>query len=215
VNTLIDKIFANLDTWRHFPAYQLERRADIFFSIYLPEYLKSVRGYDVRSVIPEFPIRVGTIHSKKWVNKSFKIDYLITLRNPNQILFVELKTDQSSRRPKQDWYLKEARKAGMPALLDGLRKIYHATDSANKYRHLLRALKDAGLIRSIGKTTFDIIEDKYKISILYLQPKGRGKKIITFIQLADFVGKNRDELSSRFSQSLREWAKRTPGANGV
>lgn len=35
----INDLFDNLDTWRHLPAYQLERCADIFFSLYLPDLL--------------------------------------------------------------------------------------------------------------------------------------------------------------------------------
>jgi hypothetical protein len=31
----IQQLFENLDSWRHLPAYQLERRADVFFSVYL------------------------------------------------------------------------------------------------------------------------------------------------------------------------------------
>jgi hypothetical protein len=30
----LDSVFAHLDRWRHLPNYQLERRADIFFSVY-------------------------------------------------------------------------------------------------------------------------------------------------------------------------------------
>lgn len=29
----IDTLFKRMDAWRHFPNYQLERRADIFFSL--------------------------------------------------------------------------------------------------------------------------------------------------------------------------------------
>jgi hypothetical protein len=29
----LDRVFENLDRWRHLPAYQMERRADIFFSV--------------------------------------------------------------------------------------------------------------------------------------------------------------------------------------
>ncbi len=31
----LDIIFRHLDHWRHLPSYQLERRADVFFSVYL------------------------------------------------------------------------------------------------------------------------------------------------------------------------------------
>ena len=215
MNSLIDQLFANLDVWRHFPAYQLERRADVFFSIYLPDYLETERGFDVQAIIPEFPIRVGTIHSKKEINKSFKVDYLIKVRNPNRILFIELKTDNTSRRDRQDWYLSAAKKKGMQSLLRGLQQIYRATNSKSKYGHLLRALEKAELIRLADHNGFEIIPQENDISILYLQPTGDADNTITFDQLANFVGKKQDDLSRRFSQSLREWAVTTAGANGI
>ena len=36
----IERVFKLLDNWRHLPDYQLERRADIFFALFLPEVLK-------------------------------------------------------------------------------------------------------------------------------------------------------------------------------
>lgn len=215
MNNLINQLFANLDIWRHFPAYQLERRADVFFAIYLPEFLKLEMDYDVQSIIPEFPIRIGTIHSKSDINKSFKVDYLVKVRNPNRVLFVELKTDNKSRRDKQDWYLQVAQKKGMLSLLRGLQEIYHASNSKPKYDHLLRALHEANLIRLSEKKGFELVEQENEISILYLQPSGKSANTITFLQLADFVGKKQDDLSKRFSESLRKWALTTAGANVV
>ncbi len=58
----ISVAFDNLDQWRHLPNYQLERRADIFFSLYLKEVIEE--KYHVKlhnQIIPEFPVRVGTI----------------------------------------------------------------------------------------------------------------------------------------------------------
>ena len=37
---MIDRLFDRMDRWRHLPSYQLERRADLFFSLYLPEVLQ-------------------------------------------------------------------------------------------------------------------------------------------------------------------------------
>ena len=99
----INAIFDNMDVWRNLPAYQLERRADIFFSIYLPEILFYKFGAKVEGVIPEFPIRVGTIHHEIDINKSFKVDYFA--KASKKIILVELKTDEGSRRNEQDWYL--------------------------------------------------------------------------------------------------------------
>jgi len=56
----IASLFNRLDAWRHLPAYQLERRADIFFGLFLPDalnhHLRS-RGISINPrVIPEFPL---------------------------------------------------------------------------------------------------------------------------------------------------------------
>ena len=60
----IEKIFDLLKKWYKFPKYQLERRVDIFFALYLPDILKKKRKnyvideekkYDY--IIPEFPLR--------------------------------------------------------------------------------------------------------------------------------------------------------------
>ena len=58
----ITDLFDRLDAWRHFPNYQLERRADIFFALYLPEVLESTLGIAINPrLAPEFPVRIGTI----------------------------------------------------------------------------------------------------------------------------------------------------------
>ena len=73
----IDTIFDRMDAWRHLPNYQLERRADLFFSLYLPEVLESKLGYSVAEhIVPEFPVRIGTIYPDIPIDKSYKIDYV-------------------------------------------------------------------------------------------------------------------------------------------
>ena len=67
----VTRLFDLLDQWRHFPAYQLERRADIFFALYLPGIIEHALGVKVDArVIPEFPIR------KEHSRRSTKVDYL-------------------------------------------------------------------------------------------------------------------------------------------
>ena len=36
---MIDTLFDRIDAWRHLPSYQLERRADRLFLLYMPEML--------------------------------------------------------------------------------------------------------------------------------------------------------------------------------
>jgi hypothetical protein len=64
----IDKLFDLLDDWRLLPDYQLERRADIFFALSLPEIIKGKFNKNIEYIIPEFPIK------KVESNQSFKID---------------------------------------------------------------------------------------------------------------------------------------------
>ena len=99
-----------MDTWRHLPAYQLERRADIFFSIYLPEVLTEKFGAEIEGIVPEFPVHIGTISNIE-TNKSFKIDYLARAKNSQRLFFVKFKTDVGSRRLAQD-SVSGARQAG-------------------------------------------------------------------------------------------------------
>jgi hypothetical protein len=44
---LIETLFDRMDGWRHLPNYQLERRADLFFSLYLPTAVEAKLGFEV------------------------------------------------------------------------------------------------------------------------------------------------------------------------
>jgi hypothetical protein len=83
----IEQLFDLLDHWRHLPAYQLERRADILFALYLPEFLSERLGIPIRAeMIPEFPVRLGTIYPETVDNNSScKIDYLAFSVDGSQI----------------------------------------------------------------------------------------------------------------------------------
>ena len=59
--TLIDVLFDKLDMWRNLPAYQLERRADIFFAIYLKDIIQNKYRTIIDFTIPEFPVRRGDL----------------------------------------------------------------------------------------------------------------------------------------------------------
>lgn len=152
--TQIDTLFNRLDAWRHFPNYQLERRADIFFSLYLPEVLEDKLGFPIRTeLIPEFPVHKVTINNDNnghKGHKSVKIDYIALSKNdesPITALLVELKTDGGSLKPSQTDYLKAARKKGLKKLLEGLLIIFRATDSKSKYFCLLSYLESLRLLR--------------------------------------------------------------------
>lgn len=220
----IAQLFDRMDSWRHLPDYQLERRADLLFSLYLPAVLESRFGLPIHpELIPEFPVRHGTIRKGSTSNRSDKIDYLALSQNGATAIFVELKTDMQSRRTEQDWYLIAAKEVGLAGLLEGLKLIFLATNEKQKYFHLLDSLAGLGLLRvppqmrdtMQGSSLRGAREAASGIEvtclvtqhrIVYVQPVGAGPDVITFADFAAAVGQQDDPLSCRFAQSLARWA---------
>ena len=225
----VEQLFDRMDAWRHLPNYQLERRADLFFSLYLSEALAEELGFAMGPhIIPEFPVRVGTIYPDTPINKSFKIDYLLLDASAKQAVFVELKTEGRSRRPEQDRYLLAAKEAGLPALLGGILHIFRATTAKRKYFLLLDSLSRMGLLELPSSMREDMqrdrlqgvtrLSDEVKITcdvktchIVYVQPTGKGPGIISFDGFRKIVERRQDPISKRFARSLREWAKTPAG----
>jgi hypothetical protein len=219
------RVFDRMDEWRHLPSYQLERRADLFFSLCLPDALQRRSGVPISDVvIPEFPVRIGTINPGVSTNKSYKIDYVAFARDLTKAIFVELKTDRGSRRPEQDRYLCAARDAGMPALLGGLVEIFQATESKRKYFRLLSLLARIGLLRIpeemravIGSDSLVGINELARrieitcpvrsCEIVYLQPNGDPPDVMNFDEFTRSVLAYGDDFSRRFARSLMEWSR--------
>ena len=92
----IDRVFDTLEEWRRLPSYQLERRADIFFAMFLTDALeKHIKTELERFVIPELPLRKGTLRTNKGsndLNRSVKLDYVVFSKDYKRVFFVELKT---------------------------------------------------------------------------------------------------------------------------
>jgi hypothetical protein len=80
----LERAFENLDRWRHFPAYQLERRVDIFFSIYLKGLVEELTGVALEDeILPELPIKRDLIWTEHPTHKSVKIDYALAAARPS------------------------------------------------------------------------------------------------------------------------------------
>lgn len=221
----IDTLFDRMDAWRHFPNYQLERRADIFFSLFLPEVMEAKLGFGFRGELaPEFPVRIGTIYPNIPIDKSYKIDYLALSADADKAVLVELKTEGLSRRPEQDKYLLAAQNVGLTGMLDGLLEIFRATNVKRKYFFLLLHLEKMGLLRipiqlkglMTGTTLQGVNDLSHQIEvtskatetlIVFVQPNGVGPDIISFREFADVVRRCDDPVSQRFAVSLCEWAE--------
>ncbi len=204
----IQNLFDRLDHWRTFPTYQLERRADIFFALYLPQILKEVYGFHVDIILPEFPVRYGDVHPEKddW-NKSYRIDYVAVDMNQNKVLLIELKTDNNSLRKTQDEYLETAKSLNIPGLVKSFNRIRKASRSINKYKNYLDEMIKIGWFEDCDNK-LKVSENTFEMEILYIAPdnsKMEGKKCITFDHVAEIIQKNNDEVSKRFAQSLKSW----------
>lgn len=166
-------------------------------------------------------------------NKSYKIDYLVVGENSNEVIFVELKTDDYSRNNKQDWYLQAAKKERLFKLLEGLKDIFVATKYKGKYCYLFLTLKNIGLINFDPKletliremkTETEINAEIKKIEIianeksgqvpeiLYIQPSGTDNEIVNFNNVTEIILKKYDDpISIEFAKALNIWSKTKAG----
>ena len=221
---IIEQFFDRMDDWRHFPNYQLERRADLLFSLYLGQVLHSKTKVEIGDLfVPEFPVRIGTIYPDIPIDKSYKIDYVALSKRGDIAYLVELKTEGASRRDSQDKYLAASQAVGMEALLEGVLKIFRATQAKRKYFYLLKQLEAMGLLeiplelekimrrKSLqgayeASEAVRITAKVARCEVLYIQPTGDGEQVVSFAKFAEIIEKNDDPFAKRFAKSLREWA---------
>ena len=208
----IERVFDQLDRWRCLPDYQLERRADLYFSLYLPEVLESVLGKRFSPfVVPEFPIKQSSS------NRSDKVDYLAATEDGTKLVFVELKTDCNSTRPEQFKYLcRGAQKTGAE-LRDDLSTIRKASKARPKYDALIAAAMEMGLTgdaaKNFGKSLpVVLISPRADFNgrdeaIELFESAGVPFHVVTFERFRETVLKHHDPLSLRFAESLDHWRK--------
>jgi hypothetical protein len=223
----LDTIFRHLDRWRHFPAYQLERRADIFFSIYLRGIIEEHTGVPLDDeIIPELPLKRDLIWPDLRTDKSVKVDYALFSRDRTKVFFVELKTDGSSRRAAQDDYLAVAKRLGFRPFVDGIRAILLSTSHQQKYFHLVASLVRLGYLTApadlesflypeprSGLTArlreIALAGPEATVEVIYVQPELAGaESCVDFATFASYVARFDDPISERFSAHLLSWRER-------
>lgn len=206
----VHEVFGLLDKWKQHPNYQLERRADIFFAVYLQAVLTEYIVATREIVIPELPVKQGAN------NLSDKVDYMALSEDGQVMMLIELKTEALGHRPEQVEYLIRAAAELEPeGILRGLREVMNVSRS-KKYASLQGDLQQLGLW---GAGTLELPD---RCQIVFIQPTQyvdeaildqfrRPKQvplvIIDFHMFADVVERQGSALSVRFAQSLREWAR--------
>lgn len=192
---MIDKLFYLLDNWRNLPDYQLERRADIFFAMYLEQIIEKTIGVKIDFKIPEFPVRKDTS------NRSNKIDYLAYSKKSSKVFLIELKTDLLSVNDTQIEYLIKAKNKGIGNLVKDVDDISKVSKAKVKYENLKKELKD-----------IDLTDNSIDSEILFILPKKSDKidstiQQITFDDIIEALKDSEDHVAKRFSKSLELWKK--------
>lgn len=233
----IERVFGLLDRWRHFPTYQLERRADVFFALFLPEVLGKRFGIKINPLlVPEFPIK------QPHGFRSNRVDYFAYSSKGAHSFLIELKTDMSSVRSskgkEQLKRLKETAQKDLKELVRDIIAISERSADKQKYVHLLRCLQELGLVTGIDEDLYKRVFPKViagvvkeglakvkvtdaakrcpKPEVVYIIPEGpRDAKTkglmrgVHQILFEEFVkyAKNRGTIGSQFAKSLECWTK--------
>lgn len=211
----VQSYFSVLRDWKRLPAYRAESRVDSIVGFALPELLLHNRNERVTLVIPELPLRIGSIQpqheGKSFSNKSYKVDFFVMTDGGKNYL-VEFKTDSGSRREKQDDYLDSARKIGLGAVVEGILKLYQATTYKKKYRYLLTKLEEAGLVSSENAGYAACIADN-GLHVLYVQPHAKdddvGRDILDFVAVAEALRERfgGDEFMEAAARAFLAWVE--------
>ena len=221
----INDIFEKLTKYANYPDYQLERRLDIFFLIYLKEIL-TIKDIDISDtfIFPEFPLL------KKYENECNDLEKSLASKRADYVVFsnqkmyiIELKTDKESINENQLNHYKKVAKISVQALINDIIKIYEKPNSRawKKYDILLKDLAE-----KVKIIVFDEDKDKkfkkkkgykfnnefsnYKIEIIYIIPyadknikeKLDSKEYIEFDDIIKKLHNNKDVISENFIKIL-------------
>ena len=211
----VNKIFELLEDWHMLPKYQLERRIDIFFALYLPEILKKKYSIDIgyKNIIPEFPIK------KENNCASNNADYAILVEEDGKIKLklIELKTDMNSIIKKnQIEYYKNIKT--FEHVLSGIIKIASKTEYKEKYTYLLEKIEKFDVIIKNEDESNNWLINSNKIidevEIFYIVPEKKEKitkklndlviddNIITFEDITQALKNKKDDFSKHFCSLL-------------
>jgi hypothetical protein len=194
----------------------LERRADIFFAVYLKRILEAELDIDVVNIIPEFPLK------KESSNQSVKADYAC-FTSTKKVVLVELKTDNDSLTQEQLDDYRRALAAGWEKVIDGVNAIQEISTERKKYKALGSSLKETSSVSvsRAGKTKQWAARGGWsfygKIAVIKPSMEKRDKKkfnadgkvvFIPFRKVAKYLEADRSELASRFVESLDDWSRK-------
>lgn len=225
----LEAIFSTLDDWRHLLGYQLERRVDIFFAMFLPKVI--AKKFDLQEsdlcIIPEFPYGKADDSAKHQ-----QVDFAVFSNISKRLTLVELKTDIGSVDPDQLDAMREIRSV-KKLICDVIEIVQSARKGSvqKKYTHLVCRLSALGLIDNLDRknikwessrpgiaAAFKEIElgseiCKWEKQLVLISPCNKemeGFSKIDFSYFAEVI-KDCDEMGKTFAKYLREWEGQEAG----
>jgi len=196
--------------WKKLPSYKTEPRVDSLVGYFLRPLLSEYLNENIVGIIPELPIRLGTVKpeldKKNYADRSYKVDFFAIGENGINYL-VEFKTDTSSRRANQDEYLISSKTLGTEPIIKGILKIADVSTYTKKYRHLKDKLKQYRVLNE----KFEYSGINQNLEIIYIQPSNyqNEKSVIDFNWVADWLEKkpNNSSYEIELAIALRKWSK--------
>jgi len=223
MSDMCKEIFSLLNAWANYPNYQLERRADIFFALYLPEIMKAEcigeRELEHTYIFPEFPLMAGDPPKTR---KPKCVDYAVF--GKEVLYLIELKTtmDYIKNIKSEDIkYLTLAQKTikqneGMQKLIGNIEDMMKHSTQRNKYEDLLARFNDTEIskrtnrykeIRIIYILPIDPNNEGFKHKKAHIHNTFKDNRItpVSFEKVMDELPVSHDMLARNFKDSLNEW----------
>lgn len=219
----VDKIFEHLNDWIKLPKYQLERRVDIFFSIYLSKILDKKLGIkreQIKEILPEFPLRKEMKDGKETC-ASNNADYAVFVEKNGKLkmYLIELKTEMNSISEAQKEYYEIANGKKLSRVLQDIIEIEKNSSQWRKYDYSLKKLENLKLVKldndngenrrkswSLNRDTN--VDDK--IDIIYITPIKQEKSkylSITFKDVREILKNEKGEFVKKFIDLLENIEK--------
>lgn len=200
--------FKMMIDWKKLPAYKAEPRIDSLIGYFLEPILEEYLNEKFEEIIPELPIRLGTVRPElektKYAERSYKVDFF-AIGNREKNYLIEFKTDTNSRRTKQDEYLKISKELGTSKIIKGILKISDVSTYTKKYNHLKEKLQKVGLLNE----KFKYSGKNKNLEIIYIQPSNHNQEnlVIDFNWIADWLEKgSNDTFKTELAKALRIWS---------
>ncbi|MYE54509.1 MAG: hypothetical protein F4X34_04850 [Chloroflexi bacterium] len=228
----MNDFFQQLDKWRHFPAFPLEARSEVFFALFLPTVLEAHFKIGIKpQIIPQFPLKQESEGEEEDYNLFDKVDFFALSNNDECAFLIELKTDMKSRRSDQDDYLTNAIGKGMCRILHDFKEMSKSKNdkrARQKYFHMAHALSEFGLIglpsnlkdtmyAAHSQGVYELIDDicilrSPELKVVYVQPYQSdedkcGDKRFSYIYFDEFadIVESQGDMGGLFAGYLRKW----------